>query len=228
MDAFWLGVIFARIASPRPLRHTVLFSKQAVLYNTDEQSCYTFACRMVNLRLRYPWIDLTAKMTLSTYDDSTGSIVMQELQVEEEAAIFFDIPWEIKHRITNDSPLLPYISEPGSFDRCRGEIIFELNGQDPLTGNCMKKRFSYCAHEVLRDYSFVGIITSPTDTSGASNPGYKVDLTRFHNVTPCSPGAGKGGSRYGVFPPASTIVNVKDAPVEVAASTGAGTSAAQL
>merc|ERR1711865_971837 len=78
MDAFWLGVIFARIASPRPLRHTVLFSKQAVLYNTNERSCYTFSCRMINLRLRYPWIDLTIKMTLSIYDASTDSIVMEE------------------------------------------------------------------------------------------------------------------------------------------------------
>lgn len=217
MDAFWLGVIFARIASPRPLRHTVLFSKQGVLYN-NEQSCYTFACRMINLRLRYPWVDLSAKMTLSTYDTATDSIVMEELKVVDEAMLFFDIPWEIKHQITNDSPLLPLIMAQGSFDKHRGEIIVELNGQDPLTGNCMKKRFSYCAHEILRDYGFVGIVSSPPDGSG-----YRVDLTRFHNVTPSIIGQ---GSKYGVFPPAAD--SNATPKVEVVATTGGDNSAAQL
>merc|ERR1711968_426512 len=39
MDSFWLGVIFARIATPRPLRHTILFSKQAVIHQSATQHC---------------------------------------------------------------------------------------------------------------------------------------------------------------------------------------------
>lgn len=176
MDAFWLGVIFARISSPRPLRHTVLFSKSAVMYNESEQACYLFSCRMINLRLRYPWVDLSVKMTLSLYEPKTQSFEMHDLKVEENGNIFFDLPWDIKHLCTNDSPLQQALTNPAEFDRRRGEIILELNGQDPLTGNCMKKRFSYCAHEVLRDRNFVCIVSS------GGEEGYSVDLTQFHNT----------------------------------------------
>jgi len=177
MDAFWLGVIFARISSPRPLRHTVLFSKQAVVYPASEQACSTFACRMINLRLRYPWVDLSVSMTLSLYNEATQNFEMYALPVQEGGTIFFDLPWEIRHLLTNDSPLQQAICNPGDFDRRRGEIIVELNGQDPLTGNCMKKRFSYCANEVLRDRRFVSIVTSSDSAEG-----YSVDLTQFHNT----------------------------------------------
>merc|ERR1719199_38738 len=121
-------------------------------------------------------------MTLCLYDASTAGIVMQDLKVEEDAHIFFFIPWEIKHQITNDSPLLPLITTAGSFDRERAEIIVELNGQDPLTGNCMKKRFSYVASEIFRDYKFVNVMK--TDKHAKDTCEYVVDLTHFHDLEP--------------------------------------------
>jgi potassium inwardly-rectifying channel subfamily J len=178
MDAFWLGVIFARIATPRPLRHTILFSKHAVLYK-HQQSCYTFSCRAVNLRVRYPWVDLNTKMTLSLYDHSTQSIQMHDLKISSDSSPFLDIPCELQHEITNDSPLLRFINNESNFDEERGEILVELNGQDPLTGNCMKKRFSYIADEIVRDFRFAGVLSDATQDRG-----YGVDLTKFHEIEP--------------------------------------------
>lgn len=177
MDAFWLGVIFARIASPRPLRHTILFSRKSVLYLSDQTSCSTFACRMVNLRVKYPWIDLSIKMSLALFD--AGHLRMYDLQVREDAQPFIDLPWEIRHEVTNDSPLLELL-DSGTFNAKRGEIIVELNGQDPLTGNCMKKRFSYCADEILRDYTFVNVLQAPE----GDEKEYRVNLANFHDMEP--------------------------------------------
>jgi len=189
MDSFWLGVIFARIASPRPLRHTILFSKEAVLYRAED-SKYTFSCRVVNLRVRYPWVDMSVKMTLSLFDEATESIHTHDLKICEAALPFFDLPWEIQHQVTRDSPLLRLVKHADTFDQERAEIIVELNGQDPLTGNCMKKRFSYCADEILRDYGFVGIVTDQAQ-------GYEVDLTQFHDIQP-RPVKGSGANNsYG-------------------------------
>jgi len=196
MDAFWLGVIFARIASPRPLRHTILFSKRAVLHTEVGDSCLTFACRIVNLRVRYPWIDMSIKMTLASYDPVKKALLMSYLQVSDEAAPFLDVPWILRHRVTNDSPLKRMLSESSDFNAERGEIIIELNGQDPLTGNCMKKRFSYVADEIYNNYQFVNVLTSNDDAKDTEAVGYVVDLTRFHDMEPTetctSSGAGYG------------------------------------
>jgi hypothetical protein len=97
MDAFWLGVIFARIASPRPLRHTILFSKNACLYRDESQTGYTFSCRVVNLRVRYPWVDLSIHMSLMVYDQQTRSMKIVNLPVNSDAVPFFDLPHEVSH-----------------------------------------------------------------------------------------------------------------------------------
>jgi len=198
MDAFWLGVIFARIASPRPLRHTVLFSKNAVLFSNTSQACYTFSCRIINLRLRYPWVDLSIKMSLMLYDSVSQTIKVQDLKVNDEAAPFFDLPLEIQHTITNDSPLQRFISNPDAMDTERGEIVVELDGQDPITGNCMKKRFSYKSNEIVKDATFVGIIGASKDSD---MEGYDVDLTSFHDmqISTSSSTGGNYGSAGGAM-----------------------------
>jgi len=197
MDAFWLGIIFARISSPRPLRHTILFSKTSVLHPvpseafledaTEEEVMKEVAnddadrvweCRIVNLRHRYPWVDLSIKITLATFEHASNNIRMQPLEVcnERESSPFFDLPWTVRHRVTHDSPLYQLL-ESNSFGAKRGEIIVELNGQDPLTGNGMLKRFSYISNEVVKDHIFVNCLaTEDNDTK------YSANLTLFHDT----------------------------------------------
>jgi len=204
LDAFWLGVIMARIGSPRPLRHTLLFSKYAVLYDAGHSS-FTLACRMVNLRVRYPWVDTKITMSLAVYDSSEDKCPphMFDLPIRDSAELFMDLPWEICHQVTNDSPFLRFVTErvggESTFSQERGEIIVEVWGTDPLTGNSVNRRFSYCANEILRDHGFVGILR---DCSRDGGTGYEVDLTRFHDVLPLNPGQAVGqaetsGSAYG-------------------------------
>merc|ERR1711939_245639 len=176
MDAFWLGVIFARISSPRPLRHTILFSEKAVIY-TDSNGMQVFDCRMVNLRHRYPWIDLGITITLNTFEK--GKLNMTNLQVFDDAEPFIDAPWHVRHHVLNGSLLQELLSTPGAFENRRGEIIIELNGQDPLTGNCMKKRFSYNANEICHNMEFVPILSTSKDGEG-----YVVDISKFHDIEP--------------------------------------------
>ena len=197
MDAFWLGVIFARIASPRPLRHTVLFSQNAVLYKQGNEQTYTLSCRLVNLRVRYPWVDLSVRMSLVLYDRVRSEIKIADLPTTEDACPFFDLPMEVNHVITNDSPMARFIKSKEDFELERGEVVIELNGQDPITGNCMKKRFSYVSNEIVQDATFAGIIS---ELEGEEE-GYEVDLTKFHEMRPTTmPGHGQsisGGASYG-------------------------------
>lgn len=195
LDSFWLGVIMARIGSPRPLRHTLLFSKYAVLYDAGHSS-FTLACRLVNLRLKYPWVDTRISMSLAVYDSSEDHCPprMYDLPICDSAELFMDLPWEICHQVTNDSPFLRFVTDHhttigtmggSKFNQERGEVIVEVWGTDPLTGNCVNKRFSYCADEILWDHGFEGILRDCTRDGGT---GYEVDLTKFHNVLPRSPG----------------------------------------
>jgi len=182
MDAFWLGIIFARISSTRPLRHTILFSKDAVIFTEPGEGFSTFACRLVNLRMRYPWVDLSVALTLATYDADKGTVNMEKLKVGDNTTPFIDTPWVVHHRIINDSPLAAILSSPTAFDEKRGEIICELNGQDPLTGNCMKKRFSYCANEIFSNSNFVNVVST-----SENGEGYEVDIAKFHDRVPTEP-----------------------------------------
>jgi len=179
MDAFWLGVIFARIASPRPLRHTVLFSQNAVLYKSGNDQRYTLSCRLVNLRVRYPWVDLSIKMSLVLFDQANMKLKVIDLKTDEECSPFFDLPYEVNHVVTNDSPLARLVDNKELFEVERGEVIVELNGQDPITGNCMKKRFSYISNEIVQDATFTGVLR---ELNSNDEEGYEVDLTKFHDM----------------------------------------------
>jgi len=180
LDAFWLGIIFARISSPRPLRHTLLLSKHAVLtHHSGSDAAPTFACRLVNLRNRYQWVDLSLKLTLSTWNHQTNSIKMEPLRVENDiVSPFLDLPWTVRHCVDEQSPMHKLLKLENGFDDSRAEVIVELNGQDPLTGNCMLKRFSYVANEILRGQAFVNVVSNEADST------YSVDMARFHDTEP--------------------------------------------
>jgi len=180
LDAFWLGIIFARISSPRPLRHTILFSKFAVVNTIPGDAHNTLRFRFTNLRVQYPWIDLQLSLRLATWDPNTQNIRMRTLDISNEAAPFMDIPWVVEHEITPESPLYLLLTQPDTFSGQRGEVIVELDGQDPLTGNCMKTRFSYIADEIYRDHELVNILR----LGGKDNMEYRADLTQFHSIQP--------------------------------------------
>jgi len=137
-------------------------------------------------------------MSLMLYDSVSQTIKVQDLKVNDEAAPFFDLPLEIQHTITNDSPLQRFISNPDAMDTERGEIVVELDGQDPITGNCMKKRFSYKSNEIVKDATFVGIIGASKDSD---MEGYDVDLTSFHDmqISTSSSTGGNYGSAGGAM-----------------------------
>lgn len=180
LDAFWLGIIFARISSPRPLRHTILFSKYAVVNMQPGDVHNTLRFRFINLRVNYPWIDLVVTLRLATWDPLKQAMRMRRLELSNECEPFMDIPWTVEHEITPESPLMLLLAQPDSFSGQRGEIIIELDGQDPLTGNCMKTRFSYIADEIYRDHELVNILT----LGGKNNMEYRADLTQFHAIKP--------------------------------------------
>jgi len=191
MDSFWLGVIFARISNPRPLRHTVLLSKVAVLHNN------TFECRAVNLRHKYPWIDLSVKLSVASFDHATSTVLMENMKVDSPSAPFLELPYHIKHNVTPDSPLNKFLQD-GSFSAKRVEVIVELNGQDPLTGNCMIKRFSYIADEIVPDHVFVPILT--TEGGDGDQDIYSANLVQFHET---QPGKMMVSNAYGATPGAN-------------------------
>merc|ERR1711998_531983 len=94
LDAFWLGIIFARISSPRPLRHTVLFSKYAILRPTsDIEASPMLACRATNLRAHYAWVDLTISASLVTWDPARKEMRFRKLELFDDATPFMDLPW---------------------------------------------------------------------------------------------------------------------------------------
>lgn len=183
VDAFWVGVLVARIVNPHPISHTVLFSNRAVICkvgggpvipnSTTPAACNILVCRTINLRTKYPWVDMKIRMFFVSWDPAVGQLVFQSLPLDN-VPFYMDIPTNVTHHITPRSPLYN-LSQQSMVDR-RGEVVVELEGYDPLTGGGMKKRFSYISNEIFVNHTFYDVLS--LDNNGC----YVVNLADFHRT----------------------------------------------
>lgn len=193
LGCFFTGLILCRLNNPRNLSHTVLFSNRAVITHLENAvhalpasggsarlpsprrlAHRTFECRMINLRNGLPWVDPKITMYYVSFANAGRPVFTNMPLQNDDVPPFMDLPWHIAHEINPRSPLHSLSLEELAAER--GEIVVELEGYDPLTGNGLKKRFSYIASEMFLDNSFYDVLSLDSDGK------FVVALTDFHRT----------------------------------------------
>ncbi|XP_012534324.1 G protein-activated inward rectifier potassium channel 3 isoform X2 [Monomorium pharaonis] len=179
LQAFMVGIVFAKLSRPKKRTQTLLFSRNAVICQRDGQPCLMF--RVGDMRKSHIIEAHVRAQMIKRKVTREGELLpffQTELKVGgdgEEDKIFFIWPTTIVHKIDRYSPL--YKVSAGDMLRERFEIVVILEGVIESTGMTTQARSSYLPSEILWGHRFQPIITFRKETGE-----YEVDYTLFNNT----------------------------------------------
>ncbi|VEN39565.1 unnamed protein product [Callosobruchus maculatus] len=179
IQAFMVGVVFAKLSRPKKRTQTLLFSRHAVINHRDGVPCLMF--RVGDMRKSHI-IEAHVRAQLIRHKVTKEGEHLPFFQTElkvggdgEEDKIFFIWPTTIVHKIDSKSPL--YNMSANNLLRERFEIVVILEGVIESTGMTTQARSSYLPSEILWGHRFQSLITFKKDTGE-----YEVDYALFNNT----------------------------------------------
>ncbi|KAG5878769.1 hypothetical protein JTB14_020389 [Gonioctena quinquepunctata] len=183
IQAFMVGVVFAKLSRPKKRTQTLLFSRNAVINHRDGVPCLMF--RVGDMRKSHI-IEAHVRAQLIkhkvTREGEHLPFFQTELKVRdkvggdgEEDKIFFIWPTTIVHKIDSKSPL--YNMSANNLLRERFEIVVILEGVIESTGMTTQARSSYLPSEILWGHRFESIVSFKKDSGE-----YEVDYAKFNNT----------------------------------------------
>ncbi|XP_029157151.1 G protein-activated inward rectifier potassium channel 3-like isoform X2 [Nylanderia fulva] len=179
LQAFMVGIVFAKLSRPKKRTQTLLFSRNAVICQRDGQPCLMF--RVGDMRKSHIIEAHVRAQMIKRKITKEGELLpffQTELQVGgdgEEDKIFFIWPTTIVHKIDQHSPL--YKISASDMLQERFEIIVMLEGVIESTGMTTQARSSYLPSEILWGHRFQSIISFRKDTGE-----YEVNYSLFNNT----------------------------------------------
>ncbi|XP_076235323.1 uncharacterized protein LOC143179825 isoform X2 [Calliopsis andreniformis] len=179
LQAFMVGIVFAKLSRPKKRTQTLLFSRNAVICQRDGQPCLMF--RVGDMRKSHIIEAHVRAQMIKRKVTREGELLpffQTELKVGgdgEEDKIFFIWPTTIVHKIDEHSPL--YHISASDMLRERFEIVVILEGVIESTGMTTQARSSYLPSEILWGHRFEHIITFKKETGE-----YEVNYTLFNNT----------------------------------------------
>ncbi|XP_076161600.1 ATP-sensitive inward rectifier potassium channel 12 isoform X2 [Ptiloglossa arizonensis] len=179
LQAFMVGIVFAKLSRPKKRTQTLLFSRNAVICQRDGQPCLMF--RVGDMRKSHIIEAHVRAQMIKRKVTREGELLpffQTELKVGgdgEEDKIFFIWPTTIVHKIDEQSPL--YHISASDMLRERFEIVVILEGVIESTGMTTQARSSYLPAEILWGHRFEHIITFKKETGE-----YEVNYTLFNNT----------------------------------------------
>lgn len=180
IQAFMVGIVFAKLSRPKKRTQTLLFSRNAVISHRDGVPCFMF--RVGDMRKSHI-IEAHVRAQLIrhkvTKEGENLPFNQTELKVGgdgEEDKIFFIWPTTIVHKIDSTSPL--YNMSATDLLRERFEIVVILEGVIESTGMTTQARSSFLPSEILWGHRFQSLITFKKNTGE-----YEVDYALFNNTT---------------------------------------------
>ncbi|CAD6220766.1 GSCOCG00011585001-RA-CDS [Cotesia congregata] len=179
LQAFMVGIVFAKLSRPKKRTQTLLFSRNAVICQRDGLPCLMF--RVGDMRKSHIIeAHIRAQMIKKkvTREGESLPFFQTELKVGgdgEEDKIFFIWPTTIIHKIDQFSPL--YYLSASDMLRERFEIIVMLEGVIESTGMTTQARSSYLPSEILWGHRFEHMISFRKETGE-----YEVDYMLFNNT----------------------------------------------
>ncbi|XP_055634751.1 G protein-activated inward rectifier potassium channel 3-like isoform X4 [Toxorhynchites rutilus septentrionalis] len=179
IQAFMVGIVFAKLSRPKKRAQTLLFSRNAVICHRDGDPCLMF--RVGDMRKSHIIeAHVTAQIIRRkiTKEGEVMPFYQQNMDVSCDGGderLMFIWPTIVVHKITKDSPL--YNLSAQDMLRERFEIVVMLEGVVESTGMTTQARSSYLPSEILWGHRFESVVTFKRDTGE-----YEVDYTMFNNT----------------------------------------------
>ncbi|KAL1130753.1 hypothetical protein AAG570_011994 [Ranatra chinensis] len=180
IQAFMVGIVFAKMARPKQRTQTLMFSKHAVVSLRDGQLCLMF--RVGDMREKSHLISSSVRAQLlrsrTTKEREVLTPNICDLKVHPEdygSDIFMIWPTIVIHEIDSKSPL--YDVSAADMLSEHFEIIVILEGTTESTGQTTQARTSYLASEVLWGHRF-----QPMVAYDKQKTTYQVNFSLFDNT----------------------------------------------
>ena len=186
LDAFMLGLTFAKLSQPRERMKTVMFSEYAVIAPRDGKMCLMF--RVGDIR-KSQIVDASIRMQLfrkwKTAEGREIPFYQEDLKVcydwrnpdnDFRNQLFLLLPMVIIHVIDENSPF--YEMTPDKLRESDYEVVIVLDGIVEHTGMNTQPKTSYTSDEILWGYDFGDII----DSKFLENGKYFVDFSKFNDI----------------------------------------------
>ncbi|XP_026274105.1 G protein-activated inward rectifier potassium channel 3-like [Frankliniella occidentalis] len=160
IQAFTVGMVFAKLTRPKRRSQTLLFSRRAVVTMRDSRLCLQFRVadirktHMVDARLRAHLLH-----TRCTAEGEYLAPHRTELKLSVDSAhgkLFLIWPLVAVHRIDQNSPL--YFESAEDLIHSKYEILVFLEGTIESTGQVVQARSSYVPAEVLWGHRFEPVV----------------------------------------------------------------------
>ncbi|XP_051171176.1 uncharacterized protein LOC127288025 isoform X3 [Leptopilina boulardi] len=180
IQAFMVGIVFAKMSRPKQRTQTLLFSRNAVICQRDGLLCLMF--RVGDMRKSHIIGATIRAQVIKSRTTKEGEILpqhQQELNVGtdgENENIFFIWPMTIVHKIDADSPFYHLSAEDMLSERF--EVVVILEGTIESTGQTTQARSSYLPQEILWGHRFESLVNYSKERQG-----YEVDYSLFNNTT---------------------------------------------
>lgn len=180
IQAFMVGIVFAKMSRPKQRTQTLLFSRNAVICQRDGELCFMF--RVGDMRKSHIIGAAVRAQLIRSRTTKEGEVLsqnQQELAVGTDGQngnLFFIWPTTIVHKINAESPLYHMTAEDMLIDRF--EVVAILEGTIESTGQTTQARSSYLPQEILWGHRFEPMVTYSKDRQG-----YEVDYSLFNSTT---------------------------------------------
>ncbi|XP_015439224.1 PREDICTED: uncharacterized protein LOC107194167 isoform X2 [Dufourea novaeangliae] len=180
IQAFMVGIVFAKMSRPKQRTQTLLFSRNAVICQRDGELCLMF--RVGDMRKSHIIGAAVCAQLIRSRTTKEGEVLsqnQQELAVGtdgENGNFFFIWPTTIVHKINADSPFYNMSAEDMLIERF--EVVAILEGTIESTGQTTQARSSYLPQEILWGHRF-----EPMVTYSKERQGYEVDYSLFNSTT---------------------------------------------
>ncbi|EFA09000.2 ATP-sensitive inward rectifier potassium channel 12-like Protein [Tribolium castaneum] len=179
IDAFFLGIVFAKMTRPKLRTQTILFSKNAVVSRQDGAMCLMF--RVGDMR-KNPLIgaEIRAQVVKPTRTREGEMIRNYRTEIElsvdgGDNSIFFLWPMTVVHKMDAESPF--YKMSASDMLKEQFEVLVVLEATVESTGQSIQARTSYVGSEVLWGYRFEPVV----DHLKRENA-YDVNYAKFNSV----------------------------------------------
>ncbi|XP_063618371.1 G protein-activated inward rectifier potassium channel 3-like isoform X1 [Cydia splendana] len=179
IQAFMVGIVFAKMTRPKHRTQTLLFSKYAVVCQRDGELCLMF--RVGDLRKSHI-IGASVRAQLIRSRTTKEGEVLSHYQTELElnadgcdSNLFFIWPITMVHRINAESPF--YGVSAADVLQERFEIVVILEGTIESTGQTTQARSSYTTSEIMWGHRFAPLVTYNRERQG-----YEVDYSKFEET----------------------------------------------
>lgn len=179
IQAFMVGIVFAKLSRPKKRAQTLLFSRNAVVCHRDGVPCLMF--RVGDMRKSHIIEAHVRAQIIRKKVTKEGEILpfyQQELSIGADGGedrLMFIWPTTIVHRIDRNSPL--YMLSASDMLKERFEVVVMLEGVIESTGMTTQARSSYLPTEILWGHRFVNVVSFRKETGE-----YEVDYTLFNNT----------------------------------------------